>query len=312
MIKCHFEKVLLPVDRSEHAERAVTFAGKILSNIEDFISEITILYVIAGGYLSEHMKNIDFRAEILVESELFKKIKMKHYEENIKPFLESYEQILRDEGVKTDLKKTVLEGDPGNKIIEHASKENFSTVILSRRGMSSLKGFFVGSVSNKVIHGLIKQNIYLVGHKIAQPCPVSRVLVPVDGSEYSMKAVEHATCLAKLVKGIQKITVLRVINVSLYLERIRHGIDPEQEAEDILKRAKKRFLEGEVSEEFIITKTRVGFPAEEIVKEAEEGQFNLIIMGRKGRSALKDLVLGGVSSSVINKCFDQTVAIINL
>lgn len=312
MIKCPFEKVLLPVDRSEHAKRAVTFAGKVLSKIKDFISEITILHVIAGGYLSEHMKNVDFRAEAVKESELFKKIRMKHYEENIKPFLDSYEQILRDEGVKANLKKTVLEGDPGNKIIEYASKENFSTVILSRRGMSPLKSFFVGSVSTKVIHGLINQNIYLVGHKIEEPCPISKILVPVDGSEYSMKAVEHAVCLAKQVEGIEKITVLRVINVSVYLERIGQGIDPEQEAEDILKRAKKRFIEEGISEDRIIAKTRVGFPAEEIVKEVEEGQFNLIIMGRKGRSQIKDLVLGGVSSSVINKCFDQTVAIINL
>lgn len=84
MIKCPFEKVLLPVDRSENSKRAIKFAGAVLSTIEG--SGITILYVMAGGYLSEHMKNIDFRAELLKGTEVFKKIKAKHIEENITPF----------------------------------------------------------------------------------------------------------------------------------------------------------------------------------------------------------------------------------
>jgi len=35
MVKFPFEKVLLPVDRSEHSKRAVKFAGKLLSSIEN-------------------------------------------------------------------------------------------------------------------------------------------------------------------------------------------------------------------------------------------------------------------------------------
>jgi nucleotide-binding universal stress UspA family protein len=136
--------------------------------------------------------------------------------------------------------------------------------------------------------------------------------VPVDGSEYSMKAVEHAVCLTKYVKEIRKVTLLRVINLSLYLERIQSGIDPEEEAKEILDKAKKRFLDQGIKEELIETKATVGFPKKEIVKEINQSGHNLVIMGRKGRSAFKDLVLGGVSSAVINKCLEPTIAIINL
>lgn len=308
MIKCPFEKVLLPVDRSENSLRAIKFAGALLSGIEG--SGITILYVMSGGYLSDHMKNIDFRAELIKGTEVFKKIKAKHIEENIIPFLKNYEKTLKDAGVKGEIAKRIEEGDPGNRIIEIASKENFQTVMLARRGMSELKSFVLGSVSNKVIHGLLNQNIYLVGQKISEENPLERILVPVDGSEYSMKAVEHAVCLAKTIRGIKIITILRVINVSLYLERVRQGIDPEAEAEEILNRAKQRFIDEEVGN-LVETKSKAGFPKDEIIKEIEEGGYNLIIMGRKGRSALKDLVLGGVSSAVINRCFEQTIAIIN-
>jgi len=50
-----------------------------------------------------------------------------------------------------------------------------------------------------------------------------------------------------LLKVIKKITILRVINVSVYLERMRQGINPEEEASEILMKAqniliKKGFL----------------------------------------------------------------------
>lgn len=52
-------------------------------------------------------------------------------------------------------------------------------------------------------------------------------------------------------------------------------------------------------------------PSEEILKEAEEGDYNLIIMGRKGSSAIKDLIIGGVSSTVLQRCHNPTVAIVS-
>jgi nucleotide-binding universal stress UspA family protein len=310
MIKCPFDKVLLPVDGSQNSLRAVKFAGALLKDIKT--SNITLFYVIAGGYLSEHMKNIDLRTELIKESEIFKRIKEKHIKEDIMPFLLDYEKILKISGFAGSIEKRIEEGDPGNKIIEIVKKENFQTVMLGRRGLSELKGFFLGSVSSKVLHGLINYNIYLVGEKVSETNPVSNILVPVDGSEYSMKAVEHAVCIAKIIKGVDKITLLRVINLSLYLERVKEGIDPEEETKEILNKAKIKFLKDGVSQDLIETKTSIGFPKEEIVKEIKEGNYNFVIMGRKGRSALEDLVLGGVSSAVINKCFEPTIAIINL
>jgi nucleotide-binding universal stress UspA family protein len=51
-------------------------------------------------------------------------------------------------------------------------------------------------------------------------------------------------------------------------------------------------LKAGVSEGHISTKVGVGTPADEILKEAEEGNYHLIIVGRKGRIALKDFMLG--------------------
>jgi nucleotide-binding universal stress UspA family protein len=46
---------------------------------------------------------------------------------------------------------------------------------------------------------------------------------------------------------------------------------------------------------------RTGHPVEEIIKEAEKSKFDLIIIGSRGKSALKAAVLGSVTFGVINK-----------
>ena len=45
--------------------------------------------------------------------------------------------------------------------------------------------------------------------------------------------------------------------------------------------------------------TRIGTPAEEIVKRAEEGGFTMIAMGTHGHTALANLVMGSVSTGVV-------------
>ncbi|HOA83996.1 MAG TPA: universal stress protein [Thermodesulfovibrio thiophilus] len=322
MLQNPFKKVLLPVDKSEHSKRAVKFAGLLLAQDSCLqseqgepesqgLSEITLFYVITGKYLSNFLKQVNMQTQNVKDYEI---IREKCITDHIKPLLDDYEKILKDKNFKGRITQKVEEGDPGSKIIEVVKNEQYSTVIMSRRGMSELKCLLLGSVSTKVLYGLKEQNIYIVGQKIVEgnTCPIPDILVPVDGSESSMKAVEHAASLARFVKGIKKITILRVINVSVYLERMRQGINPEEEASEILMKAQNILIKEGISQDLVQTKTRVGFPAEEINADIQENNYNLVIMGRRGRSPIKDIVLGGVSSAVINNCSEPTVAIINL
>ncbi|HBT03600.1 MAG TPA: universal stress protein, partial [Thermodesulfobacterium commune] len=43
MVNCGFDKVLLPVDKSENSLRAVKFAGNMLKNFQ--VENITLFYV---------------------------------------------------------------------------------------------------------------------------------------------------------------------------------------------------------------------------------------------------------------------------
>jgi len=95
------------------------------------------------------------------------------------------------------------------------------------------------------------------------------------------------------------------------MERLKEGIDHEEETQKILEEARAVFLKKNIPEGLIATRVRIGRPPEEILTEAEEGDYNLIIMGHRGRSAVKDLIIGGVSSTVLQRCQNPTVAIVS-
>jgi nucleotide-binding universal stress UspA family protein len=313
-LQCPIPKILLPVDGSEDSKRAVQFIGCLGNFLGKGLSGITVLRVLTGGYLSRHMANIDFRAaDIVKDSVVFKRVRDEHVELNIRPLLDATEKALRDAGVIAPIEKLVTDGDTANEILRVANERNFSTIVMARRGPAEIRGF-LGSVTSKVMHAASLQTVYIVGQQVYKDkaCPIPRILVPVDGSTFSMKGVEHAACLAGHLGGsLQGVTIFRVINMALYMERLKEGIDPEGEAQRILEEAKGAFLRTGVSESLITTKATMGNPSEEIMKEAAAGDYSLVVMGRKGRTALKELLLGGVSSTVLQRCAKPTIGLVS-
>jgi nucleotide-binding universal stress UspA family protein len=124
-----------------------------------------------------------------------------------------------------------------------------------------------------------------------------KILVPLDGSEHSLHALEKAVQIAKKFDG--KITLIHIYSVSslavtpsqvyTYVQEIR------KYAESILEDGKKRGNAEGVQIEKLLTE---GHPVEEILKTAREGNFNLIVIGARGLSKIKEILLGSVSDGV--------------
>ncbi len=129
-----------------------------------------------------------------------------------------------------------------------------------------------------------------------------KLLLPVDGSEVSLKAVRVAVQLLQM--GLVADLVLANVQeaANLYemmtapdpevLERVSQaaGVDILAPAQAILTMAKVEF-ESEVAS---------GDPAHTIVDIAERYGCDLIIMGARGTSALRSALLGSVSNEVLH------------
>jgi len=137
---------------------------------------------------------------------------------------------------------------------------------------------------------------------------ISKILVATDGSETARKSVEYAAELAKQTGAL--LIVLTVIDKGFFLtQSIPSLAAPTQLIEPIedylrqtagahVKEAEKLCKRKGIQSE---TAIRSGHPVEEIIKEAEKSKVDLIVMGSRGRSAIKAAVLGSVTYGVINK-----------
>jgi nucleotide-binding universal stress UspA family protein len=137
---------------------------------------------------------------------------------------------------------------------------------------------------------------------------ISNILVPTDGSETAQKAARYAVDLATQLKC--SITVLSIVdNRSLIAqtipaqENVRHIIEP---IEDYLRQAAEAYareIKNICDKKGVRSKILVtsGHPAEEITKQAESSNADLIVMGSHGRSALAAALFGSVTYSIIHK-----------
>ncbi len=306
----NMQKVLIPLDKSDASERALKFAGCLLAPIScDVVNEIILLHVLGISFIEKMATNIDLRFAALKESPLFKRLAQEYINKEIAPFLEESEAFLRKAGVKCEIKKEILEGDPTKEIVNYAQKKGVHTIIMGRRRRSAIKERVLGSCSYAVSHRPGRHTDYIVGLEevFLETCPVPKILVPFDGSDYARYALREATGLAlAFPKGVVKLTILHVVEVA-YVNQL----EATEEAKKMLEEVKKEFVKNGVSNSIIDTELRFGDPAEEIVKAADEGNYNIIMIGRTGKSGLKELVLGSVSSRVLHLAERQTVALVS-
>jgi nucleotide-binding universal stress UspA family protein len=125
-----------------------------------------------------------------------------------------------------------------------------------------------------------------------------KVLVATDGSEHSTKAVQRALEMAEK-QGAQVTLMAVAYYIKDYFDEMPPGIQDklESEAATALKKAKALFDQKGVN---VWTELQAGLvPANNIIRKAEEGKFDRIIIGSSGMNALDHIVMGSTASKVV-------------
>jgi nucleotide-binding universal stress UspA family protein len=123
------------------------------------------------------------------------------------------------------------------------------------------------------------------------------ILVPVDGSAYSMKAVEAACDLAKSQAPSSITLVAAVMQVPELEEGVYIAEKMTAQAQIALAKAKDVALAKGLSVDEIVAKGPS--PAEEIVKTATDRKSDLIVIGSRGLAGKTRSFLGSTASQVV-------------
>ncbi len=124
-----------------------------------------------------------------------------------------------------------------------------------------------------------------------------RILVAVDGSSQSSKTILAGIDLAQRYGAT--VTVLHVREFEKY-EGSDVDLGPPQDAQSLVNEVVGRFSEAGIQATGEIRRVTPGLTSDEIVRVAEQADANLIVMGTRGMSEFRSIVLGGVANKVVH------------
>ena len=138
-----------------------------------------------------------------------------------------------------------------------------------------------------------------------------KILVAIDGSEYSMHAIEYAIDIASNKKTNVQFIVITVIelaklNLSTFIAAPTYGLEDLEEkrkqAKQWLSKTEKLIQDkGKNIIEFKsdILENPTLKVSSLIIDYAESKKVDLIVVGNRGRHGLKRLLLGSVASDIV-------------
>lgn len=128
---------------------------------------------------------------------------------------------------------------------------------------------------------------------------IKRILVPMDGSKPSEKALDQAIEVARATHA----TILGVNIITFLPAEFRPAVAPykiyqKKEAGLFLEKAKYRVAKHGVLFSYAIL---YGNPVDQIIGVVKKKKIDLIVIGARGKGRVMELFLGSVSNAVLHK-----------
>jgi nucleotide-binding universal stress UspA family protein len=271
------KKILVPVDRSESSLAAQETAAVIAKNTG---ATVTLVHVVPGALSSQGLERT-YQIPSNVADEI-----MADLHQEAERIVNNAQGLFSEENVKAD-GETLTSDDPADGILEFEN-EDYDLIVMGGRGENEKEPYALGSVTKKVM--MHTKSPLLIAKDV---CALSNVLVCVDGSKHSMKALGFALKLTERLNS-----KMALINVQ---ERRLQKASPKV-AEELAQKIFSSALETVGRKEFKVDKKlEFGVPSDVIVEVAEKGNFDLIILGSRGLGKVKRFLLGSVSDDVSHK-----------
>jgi len=210
--------------------------------------------------------------------------------------LDRQQRLLEEEGFA--VRTHVVRGTPHRRINGLADRVDAALTIVGSRGQSPLERRLIGStarnISRTTVRPLLLQRIVEseadAAHEVANEHLFQRVLYATDFSENAERAFEQ---FQHMQTATQEATLLHVAPPS---RRSSEGSETVSDAE-----ARLSELADELESMDIETRTAVreGEAVEEILAAETAFQPTTILMGSRGRSRMRRLLLGSTSEDVV-------------
>jgi nucleotide-binding universal stress UspA family protein len=271
-----WKKILVPLDGSDLAELALPYAKELAGA---FNSELILLYVSEAD--DEHLHMHQLYLEKLAGQ-------MKKMVKRVIP--------------------VVISGKPVEEIVKYTEKNDIRLIIMASHGQSGIIPWATGGIASKVIDAtgvpllLIKESKRR--RKVKEKHLISRILLPLDGSEAGEAAITRVKELKSRLEA--EVILLGVVPTGQHIRTVG-GLDyilfPEQEMEaykaeasEYLEKIYKRLKRGKGE---LKAEIRLGEVAKGILDFAREKRVSLIAISSHGHSGMTKWVFGSTAQKIM-------------
>ena len=314
-------KVLFGVDSSEFAREAVAAAANLLKDNRNL--EMTIFHGIPEpdpGHIFEPSLSPE---EVEKHLQLWSRERQK--------VIRLAKEAALGAGFDPERVNTSYEErckDPVISMINLANKENFGVIALARWGARTLAQKVMGHVTYKLMNMAYHLPLWIIDPRIAS----RNLLITVVGAGISRRVVDHTIRYFSHLKE-SKFTLFHVIpplapelHTSSYWDIIRDLSGEERQenmaqrmeaylekAKSIAKEGKERLISAGIPEDKVVVKfqpQKEGI-ARDILVELEEGNYGILVIGRKGVRDITQFGLGSKANKLIHTAHAFMVCLVN-
>lgn len=288
------KKILVPLDFSNCSKSALRQAIYLG---EKYQAELTLLHVwTAPAYVDPHHRMTMFGRHQTLQQFAFAEV-----DKEMRRLLAA---LSRSEAIVASAR--VEAGDAQSQIVDLASK-GYDLVVMGTHGRTGLPHWLLGSVAERVVRTC--------------PCPVfvarrntddddelsiKRIMVAVDFSVCSQKALRYAVALADEFQA--EITAMHVVEFPRLV--VPHEVVLVGETQEPIEVFSRRRASEELDALLdgiapgalqIASKVGVGNVRDELLEEAEAGDYDLLVTGTHGHTGWSHLLLGSVAEQLVRR-----------
>ena len=291
-----FTRILVPLDGSAIAEKALPHARALGRTLEIPITLITVIETAA------HFSTKKAYLDTLIEGGV----------RNSEEYLKKISKTFSGAAVQYRVEK----GRAEDAIIMNAAADNGTLITMATHGRSGLGRWLLGSITEKVVRGannavlVVRANEETSSEGEAAP---GSIIVPLDGSTQAESVLLYVVELAKAFHA--KVTLLRSYSLKQIIFSFEQYHPDLDELKGELRWEAMSYLDEKVAELKsrglidVFCSVTEGDAAETIIEMGKGAQNTLIVMSPHSGSIIKHWVLGSVTEKVLRHANNSVLTI---
>ena len=309
-------KILVGFDGSESSMKAIDYVGFLFQGRTDVL--INILHLMNPLPEIPEESDLSLRKKLNEQKERLEKERKVKAQEML---TRAKEVLLRKNFSEENV---IIETDfrvigKARDLLQKAEKESaYDVVAVGRRGLGMFSKMVMGSVSTEIVQLDKTIPVMVVGGLV----PSKKVLISVDDSRNSLRAVDYASFILgkdwdidfTLFSALPTIENVLGEDLTCQIDALDecYLADEEKRMNDFFAKAKEVFQKAGVSSSRVKTKLKKKSRnvANDIRDEVINGNYGTVILGRGGQSGLKSFFMGSVSLKTLALIEDRGLWIV--